>query len=236
MIDCANRVSSAHTAARARRSSSPGVSLDRQHELVGDRRGDAAVAVVVGRHGEVLRDHHLGVVHDQHDLERDRHGDAVRAGRVGVRLVDVEDLVALGPHQREGDVVGHRPVGGGDGERLVVALGGREGSVEREHPGLGRVRSRARLLGHRLLGHRLLGRRSVRAGLAAGHQHERELRGPSPSAAGCPSRTRPPAARRRRAGPAPRIRPGPRSVATSAPTAGRAGSAVSGARAPGARR
>ena len=80
--------------------------LDGQHELAGDRGRDALVALVVRGHGEVLRDHHVGVVHDQHDLEGDRDRHAVRARGVGMGLVDVEHLVARGPHECERDVVG----------------------------------------------------------------------------------------------------------------------------------
>ena len=114
------------------------VVLDGQHELAGDRGRDALVALVVRGHGEVLRDHHVGVIHDQHDLEGDRDRHAVRARGVGMGLVDVEHLVARGPDERERDVVGRGAVGGVERRRLVVAFLGREGLVEREHPRLGR--------------------------------------------------------------------------------------------------
>ena len=75
-------------------------------------------------------------------------------------LVDVEHLVARGPHECECDVVLRRVVGGVVGRRLVVTFRRREGLVEREHP--------------RLIG--AVGRRRfVGVGVVARDEHGREL-------------------------------------------------------------
>ena len=71
------------------------------HELGGQRVGHALDAGVVDRGGEVLRDDDVDRADQQHDLEGDRDRAAVAAAGQRVGLVDVQRLVAVGPHQRE---------------------------------------------------------------------------------------------------------------------------------------
>ncbi len=115
-----------------------GWGVQRQHELVGQRGGEAVHASVVGGLRQVLGDDDVGLPHDQHDLEADGDGRAAGAVRERVGGVGVERGLAAGdPHQRERDVVEHGAVGGVHGEGLVVAGLGRRRLVEGEHPGRG---------------------------------------------------------------------------------------------------
>ena len=53
--------------------------VERDEQLDGERVGQAAGAVVVHRHREVLRDRDVGVTDDEDDLERHRDRRAVGA-------------------------------------------------------------------------------------------------------------------------------------------------------------